>query len=90
MEPIKVKYSFEYILEHPNFTGCLIDEDNDKHWFKNGKLHREDGPALEFANDDKFWYLNGKNYNEQEWLIAMRKIKLEKVLKNIDNENNTL
>ena len=23
------------------------------------KLHREDGPAIEYANGDKFWYVNG-------------------------------
>ena len=31
-----------------------------KHWFLNGKLHREDGPAVELANGTKSWYLNGK------------------------------
>lgn len=32
----------------------------DKYWYLNGKLHRLDGPAVEFANGDKHWYLNGK------------------------------
>ena len=26
----------------------------DKYWCLNGKLHREDGPAIEWANGDKF------------------------------------
>ena len=26
----------------------------------NGKLHREDGPAIEYADGDKEWYLHGK------------------------------
>jgi len=26
----------------------------------NGKLHRTDGPACEYANGNKYWYLNGK------------------------------
>ena len=30
----------------------------------NGKLHREDGPAREWANGDKSWYLNGKLHRE--------------------------
>jgi hypothetical protein len=30
----------------------------------NGDLHREDGPAIEYANGDKAWYLNGKNHRE--------------------------
>ena len=28
------------------------------------KLHREDGPAREWANGDKVWYLNGKLHRE--------------------------
>jgi hypothetical protein len=31
-----------------------------KYWYLNDKLHREDGPAIEYANGDKSWYLNGK------------------------------
>ena len=35
-----------------------------KRWYLNGKLHREDGPAVEYADGDKFWYLNGKLHRE--------------------------
>jgi hypothetical protein len=35
-----------------------------KEWYLNGKLHREDGPAIERANGDKWWYLNGKQHRE--------------------------
>ena len=107
MEVIKVNSWFEYLREHPSFTGCLIDKDNDivwykngkrnreddaalewadgsKWWYKNGKKHREDGPAVEWRNGVKAWYVNGKEYSEQEWLIAMRKIKLERVLERLD------
>jgi len=35
-----------------------------KEWYLNGRLHREDGPAMEFPNGDKFWYLNGKLHRE--------------------------
>ena len=31
-----------------------------KRWYLNGKLHREDGPAVEGSNGSKTWYLNGK------------------------------
>ena len=30
----------------------------------NGKLHRVDGPAVEWANGDKLWYLNDKLHRE--------------------------
>jgi hypothetical protein len=40
----------------------------DKHWYKNGTLHREDGPAIEYREGARYWYLNGKfiNVNSQE------------------------
>ena len=37
----------------------VIDEDGDKTWFKNRKLHRDDGPAIEWADGSKEWYKNG-------------------------------
>ena len=35
-----------------------------KAWYLNGKIHREDGPAMEWANGDKSWYLNGILHRE--------------------------
>ena len=72
---------WNYINKHPEFTGCVIDGDGDKAWFLNGKIHREDGPALEWADGSKEWWLNGKMLTEQEWKIVMRKIKIGKLLR---------
>ena len=30
----------------------------------NGKRHREDGPAVIWANGTKSWYMNGKQHRE--------------------------
>jgi hypothetical protein len=35
-----------------------------KEWYLNDKLHREDGPAVEWADGDKCWYLKGKLHRE--------------------------
>lgn len=35
-----------------------------KSWWLNGKLHREDGPAIEWDDGGKEWYLNGKYHRE--------------------------
>lgn len=32
----------------------------DKLWFKNGKCHREGGPAVEWSNGDGAWFVDGK------------------------------
>ena len=42
-----------------------------KSWYLNGERHREDGPALEWADGDKAWYQNGVLHREDgpafEW-----------------------
>ena len=43
---------------------CKVDEYGNKEWFLNGSLHREDGPAVEYANGTKEWYLHGNRHRE--------------------------
>ena len=35
-----------------------------KVWYLNGKWHREDGPAIEYADGTKFWYKYGEFHRE--------------------------
>lgn len=35
-----------------------------KQWWLNGNLHREDGPAVEYADGTKMWYLYGERHRE--------------------------
>ena len=35
-----------------------------REWYLNGKLHREDGPALDRVNGTKSWWLNGQLHRE--------------------------
>ena len=64
-EPIKVKYWSAYLKKHPDFTGCLINKNNNNTaWFKNGVYHRENGPALEYTEGSKAWFKNGKLHRE--------------------------
>ena len=37
-------------------------------WRRNGKLDREDGPAIEWYDGDMEWWLNGKEYTEADFL----------------------
>ncbi len=41
-----------------------IEKDGTKHWYLNGKLHREDGPAVENPDGIKLWYLKGELHRE--------------------------
>ena len=40
----------------------IIDTIGNKLWYKEGHLHREDGPAIEWANGDKVWFIEGKRH----------------------------
>ena len=64
----------------PNYI-VEVDSNGTQFWFNNGKLHREDGPAIIFPDGTQFWYINGKRHREdgpariypdgtQEWYIS--------------------
>ena len=57
---------------------CIKHADGHKEWRLNGKLHREDGPAVEGANGYKAWYLNGKEVDKRIVKYMMLKKELEK------------
>jgi antitoxin component YwqK of YwqJK toxin-antitoxin module len=42
----------------------MVQDCGTKEWYLNGKLHREDGPAIEYVSGTKMWYLNGKLHRE--------------------------
>jgi len=48
-----------------------ILKDGTKVWWLNGKLHREDGPAIEWSNGTKEWWLNGDELTKDEFELAM-------------------
>ena len=45
-----------------NKDGLDIDTYGTKYWYLNDKLHRSDGPAVEFKSGNKRWYINGKRH----------------------------
>ena len=53
----------------------VVGSDGIKHWYLNGKRHREDGPAIEWADGSKSWYLNGIEYTEAEWKAKLNPVK---------------
>ena len=53
-----------------SFTGVVKDNANTIAYYLNGKFHREDGPAIEFASGRKDWYLNGKRHRTDGPAVA--------------------
>ena len=46
-------------LKHTDINGVGIDDQDNKVWYKDGRVHREDGPAIEWRSGYKAWYLKG-------------------------------
>lgn len=77
---IRSSADYEYTVDDNFAYHSFDDEPAAKHhtsllWFKHGKLHRIDGPAVRFINgrqDDK-WFINGNDVTEQlyEWAKDM-------------------
>ena len=42
----------------------VVDAAGDKQWYRNGELHREDGPAIEWDDGNKEWYRNGQRHRD--------------------------
>jgi len=42
----------------------IVSDNGTREWYLNGNLHREDGPAVEYADGDRWWYLNGNLHRE--------------------------
>ena len=51
---------YQAVLEQTGEPVMTQDADGTKVWYLNGKLHRVDGPAVEYANGNKQWFLNDK------------------------------
>lgn len=54
---------YQYKEGHITETGDMIECDA-TFWYKNDKLHRKNGPAIEYTDGGKEWYLNGLLHRE--------------------------
>jgi hypothetical protein len=56
------------------YTGWLITRYGNKLWYQEGKLHRLDGPAWEWALGSEEWYYQGKYHRLDgpawEWALG--------------------
>ena len=50
-----------------------IDEDGDELWkLPNGLIHREDGPAITFADGETYWWLDGQGYSFKDYSSILK------------------
>ena len=52
--------------------GLHIDNAGTKRWYLHSKLHRQDGPAVVWADGTEYWYLHGKFHRQDgpAWVCA--------------------
>lgn len=60
-------YKHNTHILHREEGPAIVTADNSKHWFKNGKRHRLDGPAVEYCNGLRLWYVEDNQYTEFEF-----------------------
>lgn len=53
-------------LHSHNDRPALVFNQN-RGWFKNGKLHRLKGPAIIYNSDKVEYYIEGENLTYEEW-----------------------
>ena len=46
-----------------------------RYWHLNGKLHKEDGPAIEYSDGVRCWYLNNEQLTEDQFKERMNPVK---------------
>ena len=56
-----------YIFHNHDNDFVFIYPNGSKHWYKNGKHHRDnDQPAIIHSNGTKWWYKNGKRHRDND------------------------
>lgn len=57
---------------------------NETTWYENNRLHREDGPAVEWSDGYKEWWIHGVEYTEEKFnLWRQNKLLNEFLLKEL-------
>lgn len=68
-------------------------------WTKNGKLHRENSPAVEYRQGGRDWFINGKRHREdgaaiefpsgnKEWYLHGKQLTEDEFLRTIKQNLN--
>ena len=45
----------------------MVEYADRREWHLDGQRHREDGPAVEYANGSRAWWIDGEKLTEEEF-----------------------
>ena len=83
IECVEESFTITKQINKKTFTGC-VELLTAIIYYKNGLLHREDGPAIEYADGSEEWYINGERHREDgpaaEWAYGGKQWYLNGVL----------
>ena len=55
----------------------VVDQHGSRLYYnQDGELHRENGPAIEWADGDCWWFLSGIRYNYTQYLAEKKSLGL--------------
>tara|TARA_R110000851_G_scaffold113803_1_gene238636 strand:+ start:342 stop:560 length:219 start_codon:yes stop_codon:yes gene_type:complete len=57
-----------------------VNRFGDKFWMLHTKIHRDDGPAIEYADGYKSWWLNDNPLTFDKWLDKVNMSDEDKVM----------
>ena len=60
----QIEYRIDGVLHREDGPARIVGNDINNYWYKRGKLHRCDGPAIEYSNGTRVWYKNNKQHRD--------------------------
>ena len=67
-----------------------IDEQGTQCWYRDGLLHREDGPAVIFDDDESYWYREGDKITRCEFKLRDQEVRYFGPLDGVDLEEGVI
>ena len=58
-----------------------VYDNGTREWCLDGQIHREDGPAIEWADGGRSWFLNGKRVTEEEVMNPAKELTVAEIEK---------
>ena len=74
----KFALSFGELKHYKDDIYYNVENEGTKRYWKDGWLHRDDGPAIEYKNGRKYWYIEQKEYTEEEHKEKIKMMEMEK------------
>jgi hypothetical protein len=80
MKKVKISnFPYGKLYKYPDGIEIFKYTNGDTIHYLNGEFHREDGPAIDFAEGDKEWWLYGECLDFKSWMFKVGEKKMKKV-----------